>query len=251
MAIRNEQEATVLTAPEYVALVRVICIIFGCTAFWWGIDVFPDFWRDSSIEHLADRVLDGDSFKPEIMAGQSPAMHRIESAGYCHPSALRSAAVIQLRIVESLPPQSGQYEAELHSLLGLIRSSLSCAPADPFLWLALYAVDNIANRFSVDDLKYLRMSYELGPNEGWIALRRNPAAFERFHQLPPDLAAAAINEFILLIKSNFFDSAAEIFVGPAWPERELLLSHLAEISSDQRHFLSDALRQHGYDLEMP
>jgi hypothetical protein len=240
-----------LAAPNYIFLVRAILIIFGCVAFWWGIVAFRDFWTDSSTESIATRVLAGDPFKTEVMDGQISAIRRIESAAFCRPVALRSAAVIQLRIVEVSAPQSGQSEARLYSLLRMIRSALSCAPADSFLWLALYSVENTANHFSADDLKYLRMSYELSPNEGWIALRRNPVAFERFRQLPADLAETAIHEFIQLLLSNFFEPAAAIFTGPAWPERELILAHLTQISSEQRRFFADALQQRGYDLNMP
>ena len=117
----------------------------------------------------------------------------------------------------------------------VIRSSLSCAPADPFLWLALYSVEVTENGFKPDYLKYLRLSYRLGPQEGWIALKRNPLAFAVFQQLPPDLGENAVNEFVaMLLESRFIDQAAEILIGPAWPERELILSQVAQHSRNDR-----------------
>jgi hypothetical protein len=62
-----------------------------------------------------------------------------------------------------------------------IRQSLACSPADPFFWLALYALEPSA------PLNYLTASYRLGPNEGWIALKRNLVAFANFDELPDDL----------------------------------------------------------------
>ena len=87
-----------------------------------------------------------------------------------------------------------------------IRESLSCSPADPFLWLALYWLDGTQHGYRPEDLKYLELSYQLGPNEGWIALRRNSVAFATFQQLPPELAEFAINEFVGLLKARFYEA---------------------------------------------
>ena len=84
--------------------------------------------------------------------------------------------------------------------------------------------------FGFDNFRILRMSYRLGPNEAWIALKRNRIAFARFRRLPPDLAEDAIDEFTRLVKANFIDQAVDIFTGPAWPERDLLLSRLEPCS---------------------
>jgi hypothetical protein len=75
------------------------------------------------------------------------------------------------------------------------------------------------NGFRPDDVKYLRMSYRLDPNEGWIALKRNRLAFEKFDQLSTDLAESAIGEYVALVKSGLYEQAAEILSGPAWQAR--------------------------------
>src|ERR1019366_8525833 len=138
------------------------------------------------------------------------------------------------------------------SLGNVIRSSLSCVPADPFLWLALYSVEVTENGFKPDYLKYLRMSYRLGPHEGWIVLKRNPLAFTVFQQLPPDLGENAINEFVaMLLDSHFSDQAAEILIGPAWQEREQILSNLTRIGDVDRKRFADVLQRRGYDLNVP
>ena len=108
------------------------------------------------------------------------------------------------------------------------------------------------NRLKPDLLKYLRLSYRLGPHEGWIVLKRNPLAFAAFQQLPPDLREAAINEFAAMVRdSQFSDQAAEILIGPAWPERELILSRLTRLSDSDRRRFADELYRRGYDLNLP
>ena len=193
---------------------------------------------------IARQIIAGDPFKVETLAQQLPIIDSIKSSAYCRPAALRSAAIIQLRMLEvSASANDRQHlDEQFKSLGNVIRSSLSCAPADPFLWLALYSVEVNENGSKPDYLKYLRLSYRLGPHEGWIVLKRNPLAFAAFQQLPPDLAEDAVNEFFaMLLDSHFSEQAAEIFIGPAWPERELILSHLTRLAdNDRRRFADDA-----------
>ena len=95
-----------------------------------------------------------------------------------------------------------------------IRQSLACSPADPFFWLALYALEPSA------PLNYLTASYRLGPNEGWIALKRNPVAFANFDELPDDLRRIVVQEFVRIVEmGNTIDDAMKIFVGPAWDQQ--------------------------------
>ncbi len=240
---------TRFVATDYI--LPSVLVIMGCAAIWWGLIEFPVFWRQSSPERIAGQIIAGSQFKAEILAQQLFILGGTENSSYCHPTALRSAAIIQLRMTESAVSTSDHDSAVLNLELldNAIRSSLACAPADPFLWLALYWVESTRNGANADNLKYLRMSYLLGPNEGWIALKRNFVAFEAFERLPPDLAKIAVDEFFALVRNNFYEATAEIYMGPAWPERELIRSRLTQVSNQQRDLFADALRQHGYDFD--
>ena len=244
---------TNLATTHYILLARSFVVILACFAVWWGIVGFPVFWRESSAERIADRIIAGDPFKVEILTRQLPMIDSIERLGVCRPAALRSAAIIQLRMMEASASTGNRerVDAHLNSLGNMIRSSLSCSPADPFLWLVLYWVESSENGSKTDYLKYLRMSYRVGSNEGWIAVKRNRVAFANFQQLPPDLGEITINEFIKLLESGFFEPAAEIFIGPAWPERELILSYLTRVFDQNRKLFEDALYRRGYDINVP
>jgi hypothetical protein len=243
-----------LVTAHYALLARSFVIALGCIAVWWGISELPLFWQDSTIEKIATQIIAGDPFKIETLAQQLPIIDSIEKSAFCRPAALRSAAIIRLRMLEmARSDKDGQRSDEQSkSVANLIRSSLSCAPADPFLWLALYLVEVNAQGLKPDYLKYLRLSYRLGPHEGWIALKRNPLAFTAFQQLTPDLGEAAVNEFVtMLLDLHFSDSAAEILIGPAWPQRELILPHLSRLTDYQRQAFAEALIRRGYDLNVP
>ena len=238
---------------HYVLLARSCAVIFGCLAVWWGIVGLPIFWQESSEARISNRIIAGDSFEGEILASQLPIINGIEMSAYCRPEALRSAAIIRLRIAEqdSLAESLDKTNARVNAATDSMRKSLTCSPADPFLWLALYAVYSRQDGNRLEDLRYLMLSYQLGPNEGWIALKRNRIAFANFQGLPPEVSEAAIGEFVALLQSKFYKEAAEEFVGPAWPERELILLRLAHIADQDRQGLADELDKRGYNINLP
>jgi hypothetical protein len=244
---------TTLLTAYYIPLVRSSVVILGCIAVWWGIVAFPIFRQESSTKYIADRIIAGDPFKVEILAQQLPLMKSIETSVYCNATAIRSTAIIRLRMLEAAASANERelFDERLKSFGKVIRSSLSCVPTDSFLWLALNWAGTTENGSNPNNLKSLWMSYRLGPNEGWIALKRNRLAFARFQQLPPDLVEIAITEFIALIENNFYEQAADILIGPAWPERELILSRLARVSDRDRKLFADALDRRGYDVNAP
>lgn len=243
----------IFVTAHYSLLVRCFVVILGCIAVWWGLFVFPIFWDESSIERIANQIIAGDLFKVSILARQFPTMASIERSAYCRPSAVRSAAIIQLRMLEGAAPANNlkHVDGRLKSLSQTIRSSLSCAPSDPFLWLVLYWLEGTQEGFRSEDLKYLRMSYRLGPNEGWIAGKRNRVTFAVSEKLPVDLAEYAINEFVGLVEMGFYEQAAEIFTGPAWRVREQLLPRLQNIEERHRQAFANILYTKGYDVVVP
>jgi hypothetical protein len=236
-----------------IILLRAFLIALGCSAVCWGALLFPGFWRESDIGRITDRLVAGDQFKNNTLAQQTPLLREIEGAVVCHPTALRSAAIIRLRMFEMEDTRDVQLHA-IHrkELKGSIRKSLSCSPADAFLWLSLYWLESSGeDRGQSELIAYLRQSYSVGPHEGWVAVKRNPLAFAVFKRLPEDLRQAATAEFIDLINSDFIDSAAQTLLGSAWPERELILSELSHLGQTQRRRFAAALAQRGYDLDVP
>ncbi len=244
---------TNFVTAHYIILTRSFIIVLGCIAIWWGVVGFRFFLQESASERIASQIIAGDPFKAETLALQLPVINRIGASVYCDPVALRSATIIQLRTVEVAisANDSKRSDEQMRSLGRMIRHSLSCGPADPFLWLVLYWVENTENGFNTDHLKYLRMSYRLGPNEGWIGLKRNRITFAALPNLPTDLAEYASKEFTGLVEMGSYEQAAEILTGPAWPLRQQLLSRLRNIEKRHRVIFADILDKKGYDVAIP
>lgn len=231
---------------------RVVLISIGLLSVWWGIVTFPVFWRDARLDNTADRIIDGEEFKRGILQTLLADADSAERA-WTRPEALRSTAIIRLRLAEdaSGPENSGPHGPIIDQLGASVRRSLSAAPADPFLWLALFWSKTMKGDRSKEDFAYLRMSYHVGPHEGWVARQRNYTAFAHFSELPPDVAEAAVTEFKDLVASAYYESAVEILVGPGWPARDLLLRRLEEAPVEARRQFSHSADQLGFTIEVP
>jgi hypothetical protein len=236
----------------YVVSSRFLLISIGLFSIWWGISTFPIFWQDSRPDHAADDILDGQEFKPGIL---QTLLADADSAArsWTRPEALRSAAIIRFHLAEdaSETENSDSLGPIIDQLDASVRRSLSAAPADPYLWFALFWSKTTKGDLSKDDLAYLRMSYLVGPHEGWVAGLRNYTALAHFSELPPDLAEAAVTEFKDLVASSFYNSAVEILVGPGWPIHDLLLRRLEDVPEEARRRLSRSADQLGYAIEVP
>jgi hypothetical protein len=231
---------------RHALLLRVFNIGIGLIAVLWGASQFSAFSNDKSVERIAARIIAGDPFKAEILQNQIRLSNQIEKRALCYPSALRSAAIVRLRLVDvPSDPSQDSVEIRTNAAVSSIRSSLACSPADAFFWLVLFGLETPA------PLSYLRASYRLGPNEGWIALKRNPVAFMKFGQLPADLRDTVVREFLGILEMGLYDDAVKILTGPAWNQKDLVFSQLDRIARRHRQGLANGLAAAGYDATVP
>jgi hypothetical protein len=231
-------------------LARLLAVVLGLVAIDWGAATFPVFWSQSSIERTAAAIVDRDAFDPRSLESLLPVINRIEQSGYCRPDAIRSASIIRLRLAEDalVAAQRDAIDGRLSALQDSVRKSLACAPSDSFLWLMLTWIDHTRAGFRPEQLIYLRLSYQLGPYEGWIADRRNRLALSMFEKLPPDLAENVVREFAGMVHSQLYENAISILTGPGWPIHDRLLASLKDTGVQQRQELAKALDLAGYDI---
>jgi hypothetical protein len=236
-------------ATRFVA--RALLVLLGCGAIGWGSDVLPSFAREEPLEQLASHIIAGSLFKRELLASVTPQVEAAEQANPCRASALHSAVIVRTRITERAVVEGDEITAELSALDTSIRQSLACSPADPFLWTVLYWAESNQNGFQPPYLQYLRLSYLLGPNEGWIAMRRSAYALSIFQLLPTDLKPKVVAEFANLLDSGFYAAAIQIFTGPGWSNRSVLLPQLKDVGELQKSIFANVLYKDGYDVTVP
>jgi hypothetical protein len=233
--------------------VRSLVGSFAALAIAWTVFATPVFWRQSPVENIARHIIAEDSFKLESLTSLKATNSDFKALQNGRASVLSSVAIINVRLLEQAIASGSR--ASLDSLMletsGLIRQSLVNTPADPFLWTVLFWLENTRNGFNSRHLTFLEMSYSVGPNEGWVAVKRNRFALAMYTALSPVLADSVVNEFSRLVESNYFSAAATILEGPGWPIREVLMSGLKNADEISRETFAKIIYRRGIDLAVP
>jgi hypothetical protein len=235
-------------------IARIILIAFAFASVAWGVFSFGISREAGPVERIGKRVIYGEAFGEGVLDVLQPAMTSIEAAEDCQPNAQRAVAIIRLRKLESavLAAARKSIDDNRIALRNSIIRSLGCAPADPYLWLILYWTDITQNGLNPRHFDYLRMSYQTGPNEAWVALKRNRLVLAAFSKLPPDLATLAGNEFVgLLATRRAYPDAVRTMRGLDVPARNFVLPKLASLPDDIRRDFSRALYRAGMNVEVP
>jgi hypothetical protein len=233
--------------------VRVATVSLGLAAVGWGSFAAPSAWRQASTAPLATKIVAGERFKPGILERSIERAKPDLPDGICQPVTLRTLAVVRLRLAEEAITAGDRRSIDQTQSDGeaALRLSLSCTPTDPFLWFALFWLQNSRRGLQEDNFRALRMSYRVGPNEGWVSLRRNRIAIAVYPGLPSDLKQAATDEFVQLVKSDLITDAADILAGPGRPVSSMLLARLQGIEEKKLRFLAMLLAAKGFDDAIP
>jgi hypothetical protein len=221
---------------------RSFVVMFGICAIAWAADAVLVYRAEASLGDVARRVLSGEQFK----GAQLSAMKRQLDAAPARPlqaSSLTSAAVIRLLLLEDElkagPRQPSA--ADFAELQMVVSAVLAQSPTDSFMWLADLWLKRLGGKSTDGELNLLLMSYWSGPNEAWIAVRRNPLALGIFSSLPNELRELALSEFVGLVRSGLYADASNILAGPGWPIHEQLLSRIVQVEEADRRGFAKAL----------
>jgi hypothetical protein len=234
-------------------LVRAFVCLLGLAAIAWGGFLLPLFWRDAPLNRIESELLQGHAFKMQVLLENAQQAIPQQSL-FCDPIALHDAVILRLNILDNALAVRNQtlVDSGSNRLHAATQRALTCAPADSFAWLTLFWLSARKHGFEQDDAVYLRLSYALGPNEGWIALPRSRLAIAMFTQLPPDLANDAINDFVKLVDTGtLYPEAVAIFAGAAPGVRSLLVERLKSSKPIPREIFARALYDKGFNIDVP
>jgi hypothetical protein len=222
-----------------------------CACFSWSLAL--DAFEHVSQERLAFRILLGDSFPVDIVSPIQSTASSADDAAACHPSLRRALVVLDLDLFEDAFASADRstMDDRLGRLENSVSSALTCTPTDAFLWCLRYWVKNLKYGFNGDILTDLKMSYQLGPNEGWIAARRNRFALAVFDRLSLEMQDKVVAEYAGMVNAGMIQKALDNLVGPGRPIQDRLLNALSDTRTINREWLAKSLRQAGYRINVP
>jgi len=180
--------------------------------------VFCSFLAPVLRKALEGRIaaLDRTGSWPEIIADlDSLTETEIEHDGkrFIVRSAPRRAATLALRAAGvALPPtvcEADSIDSSMISSHNAIRRPLACSPADSsFGWCYFGRECHVRIQLGSSGVPAYVIS--LGPDEGWIALKRNVVALAVFERLRPDVGEMAIREFARLFGSGLSRDSSDL-----------------------------------------
>lgn len=241
-------------------LLRACLSGLAVTCFVWSIGAFAGFWTQSGIAGMAEQILQGQTFRPDairglLAEGRTPPLLRAGSPSRftSRPDHLRNLAVLEMALAEQAAQSS---EADLLAVLPRLQrvtlTALQASPGDPFLWLMLFWAKSASAGVTSNTIPLLQRSYELGANEGWIALKRIRLSLASLQSLPPSLGQRVMAEFRALVASGFELSVAEILAGCEPATRQRLVDTVVGLPEVNRRKLAENLVAKGlHDLAVP
>ena len=233
---------------------RIVICLLGLAAIAWGVFELPLFWQEASSRSIASRLLQGETFKTQLLLSEVQQAEDTDRQPFCNPAMLRSLVTLRLFILnESIAAANrALVNSSYDPVYNAARKALACAPTESFVWLTLFWLDAGKHGLDPNNANYLRLSYALGPNEAWIALWRIRLAFQLFEKLPPDLSGDAIDEFIMLVNTGqLYWQTAGMFRDAPPIIQNRIVAQLKTSNVTFRRAFARTLHDRGVDVIIP
>ena len=231
---------------------RALVATLGVIGMAWCTLTLPSFWNDFPLTQFATHILRGETFPVERLEQTLRVYRSGPHITQCSSTAAHNASVIELALLRSrFDDSSAPTDADFERTMKAVKYGLSCLPSDAYLWFSLFQVESLRTGLRDDYIHHLDMSYQVGPNEGWLAIPRNRAAFAIFPALPDALQSKVLDEFCLLLRSELYAEAIDIFLGAAKPYQARLIQRLEAVPVRNRQLFAVQLARKGIDAQIP
>lgn len=241
-------------SPGWRIAVRIVVCAVGVVAVTWGLFFLPLFWQQGPLNRVASQVRQGHLFKGQALLGEASRVEAVEQKSFCNPAELRNLVVLHVAILNGASAVADRMplDAEQAAVDAAAREALSCEPSNSFAWLVLFWIDASKYGVNTKNVRYLHMSYALGPNEGWIALWRNRLAIAVFQQLPSELEDMAVVEFVKLVETGgMYAEAASVYGSAASEVQSRIIAQLKTAKATPRQVFAATLYDKGFDVDIP
>lgn len=233
--------------------ITLLNLAVAVTAMAWSALIFdPDDVID--LNTVATRMLSGQSFPAADLAALIPKLAAAEDREACNPLEVRSATIIRVALYQEAVRVSDNLlvDERMKALNHSVERAFRCIPTESFLWFVRYWLMVARGAPEQDRLKSLIESYRLGPNEGWIALRRNIYALAVYDSLPEEVGAQVRDEFAGMVNGGLLKDAASNLRNVSPDLQRELIAGLSKVKRQQLLVAFDRiLREGGSSLPIP
>jgi hypothetical protein len=217
----------------------------------WSLLTLPTFLNEFPVNQYAARIIRGGSFPS---AKLDEELHQFDQGVHltaCSPAAVSAAVMSSSILQERFNAESSALDEQIETTRNSLLAAISCLPSDGYLWFALFQIESLRSGLSDKYVSYLAMSYKVDPNEAWLAIPRNRAAFAIFPSLNEDLKTAVLDEFVLLVRTELYREAIDIFLGAARPYQDLVVKQMSKAQPQNRQRFALLLARMGIDAHIP
>lgn len=233
--------------------VRCGLLLAGVIAVLWLAFTLPSIWSAAAEANAASQILSGQRFRPETLSEFLRRLSALPATSMPRSTIIRAEALIRVSSTESVDRQLGtdKIDEQIAAAAESVRLSLVLNPNDSFLWFLRYSLETRRLGYDSRNLRYLNYSYELGPYEGWICLRRHRLALSIFDLLSEAVQERIVSEFALITDADLVDDATQALTSTGWPHRQRLLAGLQQVDLLSRESLSRRLARDGFKVNIP
>lgn len=134
----------ILSRSTSSGLLRAAIVCCGCLLVGWTAATLPVFRQTAGADRTAAAILTGQSFPTDLVTRYIDDTKNAEVFGFYRAIARRSRAVLELYLYEEAfaAGRTDLIDTRRRNLLGSVKAALHCAPADAYLWLLLFSIEN-------------------------------------------------------------------------------------------------------------
>ena len=230
---------------------RALLALGALSAATYAVGRIPVEVEADPLVALSSRLVGGLDFDVKALTPFEPVIRKVEDDPAC--GQLRNPAsvfrIYRMQQAAGSGDSAAAFENGEQAVKNL-RAKLACGPQDGNSWFNLFLLESALSGRAGRNLPFLRMSYEVAPNEGWISQTRAPIAIAFLRNLDPDLRARVEAEYVHVAR-DAPDTAAEIFAKTNEANRALLLPLFERVPVETRKLISDKLAEGGTDVRIP
>jgi hypothetical protein len=229
--------------------VRPLSVACGLASGLWVMLTFTAFLDMDLFARSAQHILSGEQYNAGQLSALRDQLNARPTGEPSRSSDLLGIAILRLHLFEAglAASPTGTDLTNVDRTELAVNAALGSDPTNSFLWLSKYWLNTIRSGNVARSADLLRRSYEFAPNEGWIAIKRNPLALAAFESLPNQLERQAIDEFVGLVRSGL-DREAAVGVSIAHARaRSQLSTRLFELDEGVRRRFAGVLQAQGIE----